>query len=238
MIFRLSPIQTIGPLFGGGRVSRVGKTMQPADQRGYPETREFDRAPVPFQEQVPDAEAGRRFIPRVERGRLRRQLRRKQRAEARLSRRRRKHERRIARRRRGELKSLERQLIGRRHRRWPIVPLPRPEAKQDLSELESMIAAAAARAMGEERERLAQEFQQAVERRLREVSQKFARWQHDSEERVRAEANRTIEEAVAKASEDTRAALEREVERRVGVEVSRMYPRLERSLAQGGRGRR
>lgn len=215
----------------------MGKMMQSANHRGDPETQEAPRAPGPLAEERSEAETRRPFGP----GSQWKRLRRKSRKEQRLNRRHRRQERRIARRRRRELKTLERQLVGRSQRRW-AVSSSRANADMDLSQLESMIAEAAASAVEEERERLREELQKAVDRRLRQVSQKFARWQRDSEERVRTQARRSIEEVAIEAAEEARADLadriEAEVERRVEAEVRRLYPRLERTPSRSARGRR
>lgn len=200
--------------FGGSRAASTRKTMQSADQTGYPETETDDIAGT--DRVCPDGEPGletrRRFLHGAEWWRVRRELKRTQRAQRRQRTRRRRQERRAAHRQHRELKSPQRRLVGRRQRRFRSAPaLPPAEVRPDQAELEALIGAAVASALERERTRFRQDFEKRFDGRLRAVTRKFARWQQDSEERLR-EVERLVEEPTAEVREKV-SPLEQSAER-------------------------
>jgi hypothetical protein len=193
------------------------KTMQSADQKGYPETDVVDGADRSSSDGEPGLDAPRRFLEGAEWWRVRRELRRKQRSERRQRTRRRRQERRAASRQRRELKSLQRQLVGRRRRRFrPAPSLPPAGPEPDRTELNALVGTAVASALEKDRARFREDVEKRFDGRLRAVTRKFARWQQDSEERLRV-VESSVEESTA--------------------EIREKVSQLERSAARGPRRR-
>jgi hypothetical protein len=178
----------------------------------------------------------RRFRPGGESARLRRELRRRRRAERRLQGRRRRQKRWLARRQRRELASLERRLLGRGPARF-LSRFSRSgtDVETGSLELESRIAKAVEAALARQREQLWSEFQQALDLRIRLAVRRMEHQQEQSEQRVIERGQTSINKVTGEMwqSIDRRLGkeadrIEKEVERNVAVEMGRMYLRLSR----------
>jgi hypothetical protein len=173
--------------------------MQSADQTGNPETETDDTAGTDPLSLEPGLGTRRRFLPGGGWWRVRRELRRERRAQRRQRNRRRRQGRRAAHRQRRELKSLQRRLVGRR--RFGSAPTLAPaEDGPDRAELETLIRTAVATVLEQEQGRISDDVEKRFDNRLRAVTRRFARWQQDSDERLR-KLERLVEESRAEIRE-------------------------------------
>lgn len=205
-------------------------------------------------------EEWRRIAPGGESSRVRREIRRSQKAERRLQERRRRKERWLARRRRRQLANIERQLLGVPARRFGLsLPLwgREDDAEPGTTELDARIGRVVESALERELERVRRELEQTLDLRIRQVMETMERRQSESERRIRGQNEQSItvvseqaERSINRVNAEMWRSLdlrlrreteriEKEVERSVGVEMGRMYLRLSRaSEGEVLRGRR
>lgn len=213
-----------------------GDRLRRPDDQGHREEDGGTNGPATLERAIVDE--WRRFVPGGESGQLRRQLRRRQRAERKLKQRMRRKERGIARRRERQLVNIERQLLGRSPGRFSFsLPFAKRQEEEEestgRSELDSRIAAAVEQALARQREELIREFQQTIDFRVRLAVKAMEHRQQESEERVVERAEKAISRVTGDMAQslDRRLGkeaerIEKEVERSIGVEMGRMYLRL------------
>ena len=107
-------------------------------------------------------------------------------------------QRRLARRRRRQLKKLERRLLARRSRLRPRAL--RKGVRLPHEELETMVDAALAGALEEERERFAEQAKETIDEQLEEIKESLERGQREAEKRIMDRTERSLEQMAESAS--------------------------------------
>jgi F0F1-type ATP synthase membrane subunit b/b' len=110
----------------------------------------------------------------------------------------RKQRRRLARRRRRQLKTLERQLLGRRS--WLRPRRFRKAVRLPPGQFEGVVDAALARTLEREREGLVEQIKKTLDERLKEMSESLERGQRTAEKRISVRTERSLEQMAESAS--------------------------------------